>query len=83
MWSDRLFRYSAYDALPALCATFHVALLVATFILFHHLPAWILGLAFCAIVFVCLSGCDGSPMNISPSTCPSPTANPRRPIAAR
>ena len=47
----RLFRYSAYDAIPALGAIVHTALLVGTFALFHHLPAWLLGLAFCVIVF--------------------------------
>ena len=47
----RLFRYSAYDALPALCAIGHVALLIGTFALFHRLPTWLLGAALCLIVF--------------------------------
>ena len=51
MPSRRLFRYSVYDAIPALCAILHTALLVGTFALFHHLPVWLLGLAFCVIVF--------------------------------
>ena len=51
MPTHRLFRHNAYDALPALCAIFHVALLVGTFALFHRLPVWLLGLAFCVIVF--------------------------------
>jgi len=51
MARPRLFRYTAADAIPTLCALGHVACLVGTFVFFHRLPAWILGLAFCAIVF--------------------------------
>jgi fatty acid desaturase len=51
MHPRRLFRYSAHDVLPALCAVVHAALLVGTFVLFHYSPTWLLGLAFCSIIF--------------------------------
>ena len=38
------FRYTPYDALPALCGVGIVALLFFTFLNFHHLPWWFLAL---------------------------------------
>jgi fatty acid desaturase len=51
MSAPRLFRYTAVDAVPVLCAVGHVACLVIPFVLFHNLPLWALGLFFAAIVF--------------------------------
>jgi fatty acid desaturase len=45
-----LFRYTRFDAVPALGAAANLALLVGTFLGFHVLPAGILAAAFCAIV---------------------------------
>ena len=47
----RFFRYTAYDALPALCGTANVALLVGTFLFFPALPWWAAAAAFGAVVF--------------------------------
>ena len=47
----RFLRYTAYDALPALCAAANAALLVGTFVLFPVLPWWAAALCFGAIVF--------------------------------
>jgi fatty acid desaturase len=46
-----LFRYSGYDAVPALCGLGNVALLVGTFVYFDHLPAWARVAAFLATIF--------------------------------
>jgi fatty acid desaturase len=46
-----LFRYTARDAAPALCAVGNVGLLLGTFLSFHSLPAWALVVAFCATAF--------------------------------
>ena len=45
------FRYSRWDALPALCGVAIVALIFTTFIGFHTLPWWFLALAFVAIAW--------------------------------
>ncbi len=50
MTHSRLFRYSAYDAIPTLCAIGHVALFAWTLLYFHQLPGWLLAVAFGAIV---------------------------------
>ncbi len=46
-----IFRYTVYDAIPALCAVVNLALLIGTFVCFNSLPAWALALSFCAIIF--------------------------------
>lgn len=46
-----LFRYTAYDAIPALCAVANVAVLVGSFLLFPALPAWGVAAAFAAVAF--------------------------------
>lgn len=46
-----LFRYSAYDAVPALCGLGIVALIVWTFLCFPSLPWWVLVLAFLAVAW--------------------------------
>src|SRR5262245_14542278 len=47
----QLFRYSAYDAVPALGASANLALLLASFAFFSVLPLWALALMFCAVAF--------------------------------
>jgi fatty acid desaturase len=47
----RFFRYSAYDALPALCGVGIVALIFWTFLGFNSLPWWFLAPAFVAIAW--------------------------------
>ena len=46
-----LFRYTVYDALPAMCGVAIVALIVWTFVAFDSLPWWILAPAFVAIAW--------------------------------
>src|SRR5262249_15514376 len=45
------FRYSAYDAIPALCGVGIVVLIFATFLGFPSLPWWVLVPAFVAVSF--------------------------------
>jgi fatty acid desaturase len=45
----RFFRYSPYDAIPALCTAGLVALTCGSFLAFHALPWWAAALAFLAI----------------------------------
>jgi fatty acid desaturase len=45
------FRYSRWDALPALCGVGIVALIFTTFLGFHTLPWWFLAAAFVAIAW--------------------------------
>jgi fatty acid desaturase len=45
------FRYSAWDALPALCGVGIVALIFWTFLCFHSLPWWVLIAAFSSIAW--------------------------------
>jgi fatty acid desaturase len=45
------FRYSAYDAIPALCGVGIVALILWTFLSFHSLPWWVLVPAFFAVAW--------------------------------
>jgi fatty acid desaturase len=45
------FRYSAYDAFPALSGVGIVALLLATFLAFDRLPWWALTAAFLAVIY--------------------------------
>ena len=45
----RFFRYSAWDALPALCGVSILALFLWTFLWFDRLPWWVLVPAFCAV----------------------------------
>lgn len=44
-----VFRYSAYDAIPALCGVGIVALFLGTFLCFSSLTGWVLALAFVAV----------------------------------
>jgi fatty acid desaturase len=46
-----IFRYSACDALPALCGVGIVALIFWTFLSFHSLSWWVLAPTFCAIAW--------------------------------
>jgi len=46
--SRPFFRYSPYDAVPALCLVAIVALIFWTLFCFHSLPFWVLALAFTA-----------------------------------
>jgi len=46
-----VFRYTRYDAIPALCAAGHLALVLVSWLAFQTSPAWALGLAFGAVVF--------------------------------
>jgi fatty acid desaturase len=46
-----LFRYTAYDAIPALCAVANVAVLIGAFLFFPVLPAWANVLTFAAVIF--------------------------------
>jgi fatty acid desaturase len=46
-----LFRYTARDIIPTLCAFGNLACLVGTFVFFHSLPIWVLALMFGVIVF--------------------------------
>jgi fatty acid desaturase len=48
---NRLFRYDARDAIPALCALGHLVCLAATIVYFDALPAWGLALAFLVVIF--------------------------------
>ena len=45
------FRYSVYDAIPALCGVGIVALILWTFLCFHSLPWWVLVPAFLAVAW--------------------------------
>jgi len=45
----RIFRYSAMDAIPALCTVGNVALIFWTFLNVHSLPWWGVSLAFAAV----------------------------------
>jgi fatty acid desaturase len=45
------FRYSRYDALPALCGVANLALLVAAFLSYSALPWWALAPTFLAVAF--------------------------------
>src|SRR3954452_3968860 len=45
------FRYSAWDAVPALCVVGIVALVLGTFHYFHALPWWLLLPAFVAVAW--------------------------------
>jgi fatty acid desaturase len=47
----RIFRYSCWDALPALCGVGIVALLITTFVGFHSLPGWFLAVSFVAVAW--------------------------------
>jgi fatty acid desaturase len=47
--SRLFFRYSLFDAIPALCGVGIVALIVWTFLCFHSLPWWVLTPAYLAI----------------------------------
>jgi fatty acid desaturase len=49
--SRAFFRYSVYDALPALCGVGIVALILWTWLGFHSLPWWVLAPAFVAIAW--------------------------------
>jgi fatty acid desaturase len=44
-----VFRYSGYDALPALCAVGNVALLLGSFLAFDVLPGWAVAVLFAAV----------------------------------
>ena len=46
-----VFRYTRYDAIPALCAVGHLALVLVSWLAFQTSPAWALGLAFGTVVF--------------------------------
>src|SRR5260221_3417767 len=45
----RFFRYTAWDALPALCGVAQVAFLLWTFLAFPSLPLWAIGLSFVVV----------------------------------
>ncbi len=47
----RFFRYSRWDALPALCGVGIVALILWTLVCFHSLPWWVLALSFWAVAW--------------------------------
>jgi fatty acid desaturase len=47
----RFFRYTPFDALPALCVVGIVALIVFTWLYFHQLPWWFLAVSFTAIAW--------------------------------
>jgi fatty acid desaturase len=47
----RLFRYSSWDAIPALCGLGSVALLVAICLFYAVLPGWALAAAFALVIF--------------------------------
>jgi fatty acid desaturase len=51
MPTPSLFRYTVRDLIPTLCAIGHLGCLAGTFLFFHHLPVWVLALAFGAIIF--------------------------------
>jgi len=46
-----VFRYTGYDAIPAVCTMSHFALILVSCLAFQSLPAWAVVVAFCAIVF--------------------------------
>jgi fatty acid desaturase len=46
-----VFRYTNYDAIPALCALANFGLILGTFLYFDSLPLWALALSFCGIIF--------------------------------
>lgn len=48
--TDRFFRYSRWDALPAFCGVGIVALIVATFLGFDQMPWWLMVPAFVAVM---------------------------------
>jgi fatty acid desaturase len=46
-----IFRYTRFDLLPVLCAAGHLALLLGSWLAFPILPTWVLGMAFCTLIF--------------------------------
>ncbi len=46
-----VFRYTARDAIPALCGVGNLALLLGTFAYFDRLPFWAVALSFVAVIF--------------------------------
>src|SRR5438874_11375661 len=45
-----VFRYTRYDAIPAVGAAAHLILIVVSWLAFQTLPAWALILSFCAVI---------------------------------